>query len=153
MPVIERDIPPLFDRQKLLIERLYDKIDYHKAARLRVPSYVVIANFGLLALSTHAKVDVYTTIFFACGFVSIGLVGLYALRVVKAAFSKNVEELDYLYGRIDVKTPDFQDNETKTLAEPASSLWNLLVVLIILATFFPVVMVFLFEFPPILPKH
>lgn len=144
----------LLDRQKLMIGRLYDKIDHLKAARLRIPSYVAVANFGFLALSTRAKVDDNTALIFVLGFAIIGMIGLYALYVVRSAFSTNVEQLDYLYDKIEVKTPDFlaQKLGTNSLAEPASPLWSLLFFLIIVAVVLPTVLILFVDFVPIPPK-
>lgn len=140
-------MPSLYERQKLIIERLYVKIDYHKAARLRVPTYVAIANYGLLALSTRFELNGNTSFFFVCGFLLIGFVGGCALEVVRKAFVKNVNQLDYLYDQIAVKNSNFQEDPKIELAEPASGLWVFLFILILIATALPSVLVLWQEFP------
>ncbi|WP_417680153.1 hypothetical protein [Roseibium sp.] len=127
------------DRDKMVIERLYTKIDYLKNARLRVPAFVAVANFGLVTLSTRAKSSDSAEVLFSIGFGLIALVGLSTMFVIKRTFDGNVRELKKYYAKIGID-PD--------QAEPATIIWLLLVALIIIASALPVSLLLMVDFIP-----
>lgn len=140
------------EKQILLINRLYAKIDYHKAARIRVPSYVAIANFGLLALSTRSVESESSAVIFSLGFLCVGCVGFCALLVVQMEYQKFIRQLDYLYDVIKVKSDQFHDSKTKSLADQASPLWILLFCLIGISVGLPLMLTLFVEFLPLGPR-
>lgn len=123
--------------QEILIGRLYVKIDYLKNARLRVPAFAGIANFGLLTLSTNAAFDRLSAIIFMSGFVLIGFVSVFALYVVKKSFDDNVERLADIYEMREIP---------RSYAEPAFAIWFLLFFLICLLSMLPAALTWAIKF-------
>lgn len=125
---------------KLVIERLYTKIDYLKATRLRIPLFVAVASFALTTLSTRAPNDTITNGLFGVGFGLVFIVGCVSLYVIKSSFDANVQSLKQRYLQVGID-PD--------LAEPASRIWWLLGTLILIACALPAGLVFQVDFAPI----
>lgn len=132
--------PSDFERNKLVVERLYTKIDYLKGARLRVPVFVAAANFALLTLSSRAVVTESTGLLFTAGFLMIGMVGVLAMFVVKTSFDGNVEQLRMYYEKMQIDPG---------MAEHASRIWWLLLSLVFIACALPVLLVAAVEFIPV----
>lgn len=133
--------PTNFERHKLVVERLYSKIDYLKNARLRVPVFVAVGNFALTTISTRADDTENTALLFVFGLCLIGMVGVLAMLVVKSSFDGNVAQLKIYYGKLGID-PD--------MAEPASKIWWLLLALVFIATALPAALVLTVDFIPII---
>lgn len=131
--------PTEFERQKIIVERLYAKIDYLKNARLRIPVFVAAANFALTTLSTRADETESTAILFVVGFALTGLVGILAMLVVRSSFRANVVQLANYYRKMEID-PD--------MAEPASRIWWLLLSLVVLTSALPSALVLTVDFTP-----
>ena len=131
--------PGLLDRdnQEILVARLYVKIDYLKQARLRIPVFAAIANFGLVTLSTHEVFGKISALIFICGFLFIGLVSAIALHVVKTSFDENIGRLTTIYEIRDIPA---------SFAEPAFAIWFLLYTLVSIACVLPIALVWASQF-------
>jgi len=132
--------PTDFEKQKIVVDRLFVKIDYLKNTRLRIPIFVVIANFALVTLSTRAVNSKSSSLLFAVSFLFVGLVGAYAMWTVWKSFKKNVATLAEYYEKMGIP---------RHLAEPASNIWLLLMVLVGISSFIPVLLVYTVELSPI----
>lgn len=136
MGLNDLDKDETYERQKLLAGRLYQKLDHQKSNRIKIPVVVAIGNFSLLKLFEDEK-DFYVVIGVIVTMTIIGFVGLGALRTIRIFFRKNVDDLEYLYEKMGMKTKSFMSDPNERLAEPADPFWLWLDRLVFLCWFIP----------------
>lgn len=130
-----------FEKQKLLAERLFVKIDYTKNGRFRIPVFVAVANFALLSFMENATLIDNEKIFFTLSFILIGMIGEISLIALYFSFKRSVKQLEYLYNQMDIKSKRYVECEDKNISESAITIWITSLVLVLLFSTFPIFIV------------
>lgn len=127
----------IFEKQVIVVSRLYDKIDYHKKLRHRIPLFSAIANFALVSITYQTTTSLETEAIFAVLILAVGFTLHATLEIVRRAFNRNVKQLRYLYAQMAITGERFVQDGYE-LAEDANPMWYLLHGLVLVAWLAPV---------------